>query len=657
MHIMSRIYNLKKMFIYIYILHITLISVCFFTFEHNVTNYRYDVFNLNLSENEMIDYYIKNGILPMSSNSPVSDRINHFQDRFPEYYSRSKSNSPLHSGYELDVYGSNPCELSQSYPFINQAKDEYINENHMSNFKTVGCGTVALISQFEFLSRSAQYFTISNNLEKPSDIGEYETSEERTFSEESYVIKSYPQNRYKLAKEIIDNIQMYPSEIWNPIFGTSLSGTYVFPSNVIDTANTLLEKYHLAVRKYDGNGENQYYYDDDSQLYAYGDSAINLSSFSTKISNLKDSIDRGMPVIWWTSIDGAGPFSNHYMNIYGYEYWKGIDTEGNEKLHLMFLLKLNWNESEYEIISEDEKIPIYQYVDSEVFNAANGGFIYFEASDDRTVITPSDYGYECQYFYNEKTKYYASEKWGTYTTRYLRAGYVNKYDETNTEFRGQEISLSANRDNAGEAYIQYNKGRPINKIYIELSWWSANEGIDVTNGYVRLETKDYNGNWDVQLDLLDNNEYVLSTDKENKTRIICEFSYPTTSFRLYVRTDEPSGTRNKGRIVVGNLMMFHTPKEHEISYNEYDAYNHQEYCKCGYTNIVPHVIQYSYINDESFPCMICPAIISRNDLLENANIVKRSENYSYLLSNGVIILTDEDIPLYKNGTLVFNDII
>lgn len=47
-----------------------------------------------------------------------------------------------------------------------------------------------------------------------------------------------------------------------------------------------------------------------------------------------------MPVIWWTlGRNKAEEFGNHYMNIFGYEYWTGTDSTGNIKTHLIFILR------------------------------------------------------------------------------------------------------------------------------------------------------------------------------------------------------------------------------------------------------------------------------------------------------------------------------
>lgn len=38
-----------------------------------------------------------------------------------------------------------------------------------------------------------------------------------------------------------------------------------------------------------------------------------------------------MPVVWW-STNGTGDFSNHYMNIFGYEMWERKDSSGNTNI-------------------------------------------------------------------------------------------------------------------------------------------------------------------------------------------------------------------------------------------------------------------------------------------------------------------------------------
>ena len=55
--------------------------------------------------------------------------------------------------------------------------------------------------------------------------------------------------------------------------------------------------------------------------------------------------------------------------------------------------------------------------------------------------------------------------------------------------------------------------------------------------------------------------------------------------------------------------------------------------------------------------MYCGAILNFIDdgHIGIMNINKYSINGSYILPNGIIVLVDEDIEAYLNGTLVFHD--
>lgn len=203
-----------------------------------------------------------------------------------------------------------------------------------------------------------------------------------------------------LAREILENTDTIPADgTLGQLFGVDLnSGTFTFPSEVISSSREILENHYLSIKKTEeviedeGNVSTKTYYDNDSQILVSGDTIPSLSSFSTKINNLKDSIDRGMPVIWWTlGGNKVEEFGNNYMNIFGYEYWTGTDSAGNTKTHLMFILRYNWGEADV-------------YMDSDILDAVNGGFIYFEETHEKTLVKPENYGYECQYFYDEKIR-------------------------------------------------------------------------------------------------------------------------------------------------------------------------------------------------------------------------------------------------------------
>ena len=170
-----------------------------------------------------------------------------------------------------------------------------------------------MISQFDYLARYAGYVSIADNLED--------------FTNPTVVTEA--PNFIALAREILENTDTIPAD--GPLgnfFGVNPSdGTFTFPHEVINSSREILENHYLSIKKTEevvdeeGNVSTRTYYDNDSQILVSGDTIPSLSSFSTKINNLKDSIDRGMPVIWWTlGEDKAKGFGNHYMNIFGYEY-------------------------------------------------------------------------------------------------------------------------------------------------------------------------------------------------------------------------------------------------------------------------------------------------------------------------------------------------
>jgi len=493
---------------------------------------RYETWNSDLSDEELIQYYIDNDIRPASAPSGsegklfYSDVSSHLDTRFPEYTGWTKSSDV---DYVKNVYSDNPREIDENNTHVQTAKNRA-----GITYNAIGCGPLAMLCQFDYLANYAGYVSIADNLENFNDTS----------------ITNAP-NFINLAREIFENTDTIPAESALGQLVNAGPGTFTFPSEVISSSREILENHYLSIKKTEeiiddeGNVSTRTYYDEDSQILVNGDSIPNLSSFSTKINNLKDSIDRGMPVIWWTlGEDKAKGFGNHYMNIFGYEYWIGTDSAGNTKTHLMFILRYNWGEDDV-------------YMDSDLLDAVNGGFIYFEETHDKTVVKPENYEYACQYYYDENQKNIYPELGYVFSTKYLRTGYVNRYDSTNTNIVDQQISLSAKRANAGEAYIQYQLPVSVKWLYLEASWWSSSEGISFLNGEVLIQYKDQNGEWVTQLDLLNDVSGGISNLIDYKTKIKCEFEYPVTEFRIYVKSDNPTGDRNKGRLVLGNMMLIH----------------------------------------------------------------------------------------------------
>lgn len=163
------------------------------------------------------------------------------------------------------------------------------------------------------------------------------------------------------------------------------------------------------------------------------------------------------------------------------------------------------------------------------------------------TISPSSYGYSSAYCPSRTTDtiYINGD---TVTTNRLRCGYIeNEY-----------INLSPRRAGYDTAYIEYEFKNPVNKVEVDLSYWSNDERYHapniatVTFDYQRLSSSE----WINKYDLLNNGN--LPTDRNNQKTFTFEFPEGTKKFRIYSHFDYMSGKtdRNKGRISIGNMTVY-----------------------------------------------------------------------------------------------------
>lgn len=607
---MKKISNI--IFVFICVFTLTFVSTKTKINDEFISNY--ETWNFYGTNEELVDYYLKNDIRPATPAEGTNDKLNqytvpsHLSNRFPGFTNWSVSSS-------VDVankYGGNPLEIDEKNDFIQLAKRNAEIDN-----KFIGCGPIAMLSQFDYLARHAGYLSIANNLEDFSS----------TSSAPNFV---------KLSTEIFKNTDTIAAD--SPLgkaFGVDPdAGTFTFPSEVISSSMEILEKHKMAIKKTkeivddNGNISTRTYYDNDSQIIVTGDVIPSLSSFSTKINNLKDSLDKGMPVIWWTlGGDKNGEFGNHFMNIFGYEYWTGTDSTGNKKTHLMFRLRYNWGEK------------YVTYMDSSMLDACNGGFIYFEETNEKTVISPNNYDYDCTYYFDEKVKDINPKMGYNFSTKYLRTGYVNRYDSINTRIIDQQLSLSAKREGAGEAYIEYKLPKAVKWIYLEVSWWGNYEDISKSNGEVLIEYKNHNGEWIRQMDLLEN-YYTISYNIDLKNKLRCNFDYPVTEFRIYIKSDLPYGERNKGRLVLGNILLIHSPHEH--SYTHHFVQNgkegHKAFCECGKYITQPHSLNSSSLGNRYANCVQCGYLLDLGTDMGFIQYSKTNSSYRHIIINDISII-------------------
>lgn len=111
------------------------------------------------SNDEFINYYLENQILPASAPSGTENRIfshsngiqNHLKGRFSGFdtweidYDKSNDVSEKFKG--------NPIDADEEDPVIDYAK----SNSDISGYDAIGCGPLALFTQLDFFARYAGY--------------------------------------------------------------------------------------------------------------------------------------------------------------------------------------------------------------------------------------------------------------------------------------------------------------------------------------------------------------------------------------------------------------------------------------------------------------------------------------------------------------------
>lgn len=110
----------------------------------------------------------------------------------------------------------------------------------------------------------------------------------------------------------------------------------------------------------------------------------------------------------------------------------------------------------------------------------------------------------------------------------------------------------------------------------------------------------------------------------------------------------------------GNTLSVSVSHEHTAdNYSYYNETLHIKSCACGAcaTETSYHVVAGPTFLQKFATCIYCGASIdiSNDNYPSIMSVTKYSVNGSYVLSNSIIVLVDEDIEAYLNGTLVFYD--
>ncbi len=151
-------------------------------------------------------------------------------------------------------------------------------------------------------------------------------------------------------------------------------------------------------------------------------------------------------------------------------------------------------------------------------------------------------------------------------------------------------------------------------------------------------------------------EITSSVTITNNSDCTKTFSYNFTKDNTYYLRINYSNASHEGTV---NISM--TPPAHSFTTWKYlNNTSHVEACECGVTGTVTgaHVVPINPPINGVVNCLRCHHKITLDDIviipgLNAIGVNQVSLNGSYILSNGIIVLVDEDIEAYLNGTLVF----
>lgn len=109
--------------------------------------------------------------------------------------------------------------------------------------------------------------------------------------------------------------------------------------------------------------------------------------------------------------------------------------------------------------------------------------------------------------------------------------------------------MSAKRNNAGIAYLEYDLNQFVNGINYQLALWSDDESL-IKDSYIALEYFDSNGTW------VKAKEFYAKEMGQNKDSLInysTKFDSFTSKIRFIVKTNAVANENNRGRVVIGRV--------------------------------------------------------------------------------------------------------
>ena len=407
----------------------------------------------------------------------------HLNDYYSDYYWIRNDDK---CGETRNVSNHIPIEMLTMY-FPDTDIEIAINEANVEDKTSYGgCGPIASLGIMDYFARYLGYDEINSD--------PYDSTQ-----------------RIKLATEVLSNT--YFSIL------SSKEATLVWPWDNTSCFNRVMANHGLS-----------------KVISAHEQWTIWGGQQTNYWNQIVDNIDSGLPVSMFTGMFWEKhTFSQHYVNIYGYETWLGIPSDGGQKLTKTFVKTRVNGGADYAC-----------YCDAEILDRAPVGIITYDVKYansysfydyDFSEEFVNDAGNGQYFFYNIDTPVSLSNGKTLQTSR-LRTSYIeNKY-----------LVLSPNREGAGTAYLDITFPNPVSKLSFGASMWSGLESA--SQEYFKVQY--YDGYWKdyISIDLSR-----LTSVKDYPDRFEVLFPKDTNRIRFYAYTFNPSGDRNKGRICLDNFVV------------------------------------------------------------------------------------------------------
>lgn len=249
------------------------------------------------------------------------------------------------------------------------------------------------------------------------------------------------------------------------------------------------------------------------------------------------NIDKGLPVTLFTGLlSGTGEFAEHYTNVYGYETWTGRPISGGELLTETFIkARINGGRTqEY-------------YCDADILNRGQTGLITYEINyENEYNILASDFSDDFvndsgggQYFFYNITKNVKLPNNIILETNRLRTSYIEN----------KHLVLSPNRNNAGMAYLDIKFPHSVSSLSFDIAMWGSLEGALHEEFKIQyMESSE----WKDHVLILPSS---ITTLRNYPDTYDVLFSKNVSRIRFVATHNQPSGDRNKGRIVLDNFVL------------------------------------------------------------------------------------------------------